>query len=446
MSKRFLTDSEIDNILLFLKPQKGIPTVTAEYNIYKLKTKLRNELKNQFVNPRIIPNMKQFIEKSYFSSKISAGESVGIIASQSIGATTTQSTLNSFHFTGISERSMTNGMDRINELLTATENPKRKNCSLFFNKPIAELIDLYDVVNHTLQEIIFGQICDDYVITDVESDWYNLFEKHYFQTIPRKQKHLVFYIKQSMIFDYKLSLEQISQSITQNYSDLICIFSPDSICEIHVYPSDTSDISVDDTVLFIDKTNSVDIYLREIVLKNLDCLEICGITGIKNLFIEKDKNGTWKINTDGTNLKEILSLPYIDETKTHSNFIWEIYYTFGIEAVRKYMIDDFSQVVGDVNKSHIQLIIDKMTFKGTIINISRYSIRKDDIDVFTNATYEESMDKFINAGIFTQTDSTNGVSASIMCGNLGRFGTGSFSLEIDQSKLVSNEDTYTLDF
>ena len=42
----------------------------------------------------------------------------------------------------------------------------------------------------------------------------------------------------------------------------------------------------------------------------------------------------WVLDTDGTNLIELLSNPNIDTTRTISNDIREIYDTLGIEAAR----------------------------------------------------------------------------------------------------------------
>lgn len=95
--KRYLKDSEIDYILSFLKPNRSIPIESALSIINNLKTRLVKQLKTIEIYPELIDDLKIQIEKNYQSSLISPGESVGILAAQSIGEKNTQSTLNTFH-------------------------------------------------------------------------------------------------------------------------------------------------------------------------------------------------------------------------------------------------------------------------------------------------------------------------------------------------------------
>jgi DNA-directed RNA polymerase beta' subunit len=92
---RFLTKTEIENIIDFIKPQKGIPEDSALSIVEINKNKLRKQLKTQKVYPVVIPELKNELYKVYFKSLIQPGESVGVICAQSIGERNTQTTLNS---------------------------------------------------------------------------------------------------------------------------------------------------------------------------------------------------------------------------------------------------------------------------------------------------------------------------------------------------------------
>lgn len=91
--KRYLKDSEIDYILSFLKPNKSIPIESALSIINNLKTRLIKQLKTIEIYPELIDELKIQIENNYQSSLISPGESVGILAAQSIGEKNTQNSV-----------------------------------------------------------------------------------------------------------------------------------------------------------------------------------------------------------------------------------------------------------------------------------------------------------------------------------------------------------------
>ncbi|ADM11428.1 DNA-directed RNA polymerase subunit alpha [Encephalitozoon intestinalis ATCC 50506] len=61
--------------------------------------------------------LKRFLESRYVCSLADPGESVGIIAAQSIGEPSTQMTLNTFHLAGVGEKNVTLGVPRLREIL-----------------------------------------------------------------------------------------------------------------------------------------------------------------------------------------------------------------------------------------------------------------------------------------------------------------------------------------
>jgi DNA-directed RNA polymerase subunit A" len=94
---RILTENEIEDIIDFIKPNVSIPIESAITIMEMTKDRFRDQLKGQKVYPEIIPELKKQLQKNYIESLIQPGESVGIIAAQSIGEKNTQSTLNTFH-------------------------------------------------------------------------------------------------------------------------------------------------------------------------------------------------------------------------------------------------------------------------------------------------------------------------------------------------------------
>ena len=119
--------------------------------------------------------------------------------------------------------------------------------------------------------------------------------------------------------------------------------------------------------------------------------------------------------------------------------MWEIYNIFGIEATRQFLIEEFMDVVSSdgtfVNTSHVELLVDMMVYTGSIISISRYGQKKVGSGPLSKASFEESLENFLKAGLNGEKETTDGVSASIILGKLPKAGTGVFDLKVDVQQL-----------
>jgi DNA-directed RNA polymerase subunit A" len=92
---RYLTDTEINDILSFIKPQTGIPPDISENIVHTNRERFKKQLVTVKVYPGIIPQLREELENIYNSSIIHPGESVGVVCAQSIGEKQTQASLNS---------------------------------------------------------------------------------------------------------------------------------------------------------------------------------------------------------------------------------------------------------------------------------------------------------------------------------------------------------------
>jgi DNA-directed RNA polymerase beta' subunit len=183
------------------------------------------------------------------------------------------------------------------------------------------------------------------------------------------------------------------------------------------------------------------IHMEDKVYPALSAIRVCGIAGIKDIFFEKRKD-EWIITTEGSNLYKLFSYPMIDKTKSMSNDMWEIYQIFGIEATRQFLIEEYMDIVSSdgtfVNASNVELLVDVMVYTGSIISISRYGQKKVGCGPMAKASFEESLENFLKAGVNGEKENANGVSASIMLGKMPNIGTGVFDLIVDVQKLIDN--------
>jgi DNA-directed RNA polymerase beta' subunit len=61
---------------------------------------------------------------------------------------------------------------------------------------------------------------------------------------------------------------------------------------------------------------------------------LVGIPGIRRTFVKGGEKAEFIVETEGTNLRDILGHPFVDATRTFTNDINEIFSVLGIEAAR----------------------------------------------------------------------------------------------------------------
>lgn len=177
----------------------------------------------------------------------------------------------------------------------------------------------------------------------------------------------------------------------------------------------------------------------------LDTIVLRGTRNIKKVILRKvkdylvEKSGTfqkediWVLDTIGTNLLEVLGLNYIDAKRTVSNNVMEIYDVLGVEAARRCLLNELSEVLefdgSYVNLHHMALMCDRMTFKSKLISVFRSGINSDtDVGPIAKASFEETPEMFLRAAQHAELDTMTGVSANVMAGQMGNFGTSAFQL------------------
>jgi DNA-directed RNA polymerase II subunit RPB1 len=147
------------------------------------------------------------------------------------------------------------------------------------------------------------------------------------------------------------------------------------------------------------------------------------------------KQDIWVLDTIGTNLLDVLGLDFIDNKRTMSNDIVEIFNVLGIEAARQAIYNELVDVVEFdgtyINFHNYSVLVDRMTFTQKLISIFRHGINNDNIGPIAKASFEETPEMFLKAARHAELDTLRGVSANVMCGQEGFFGTGSFQVILD---------------
>ena len=77
------------------------------------------------------------VVESYERSLVEPGEAVGTVAAQSIGEPGTQMTLRTFHYAGVAELSVTQGLPRLIEIVDARNNPSTPTMKIYLDTNLA---------------------------------------------------------------------------------------------------------------------------------------------------------------------------------------------------------------------------------------------------------------------------------------------------------------------
>jgi DNA-directed RNA polymerase II subunit RPB1 len=217
--------------------------------------------------------------------------------------------------------------------------------------------------------------------------------------------------------------------------------------KIKVNPLDQSD------QIYILK-NFQDQLLNGIVLRGVKNINKVILRKVKDNLVEKGgaykKEDIWVLDTIGTNLLDVLGLDYIDSNRTVSNDVMEIFDVLGMEAARQCIYNELSEVLefdgAYVNAHHMALLCDRMTFTEKLISIFRHGINNDDIGPIAKASFEETPEMFLKAARHAELDSMRGISANVMCGQEGLFGTAAFQVVLDINEMINLEEKYKYEY
>jgi DNA-directed RNA polymerase beta' subunit len=487
------------NSTVDITPLEAFDLIEAQYKIlmtlhFSKPTKLFEILYYYYLSPKDLLVNKRFHRKAliylletitlkYKQALVHPGEMVGVIAGQSIGEPTTQLTLNTFHLAGVASKSnVTRGVPRIEEILRLTKNPKNPSLTVFLKSidetdqekattyaNMLEHTKLIDVVKSV--QIYFDPIENATFIEEDKGlvDQFYEFEQlmnECTETVDdptQKSKWIIrLEIDAERLLDKNITMDDIHFAITNSYpNEIKCAYSDYNDKNLVFRIRMNSDMFKKKSGGAEPLDQSDKIYLlksfQDTLLNNIVLRGVSGIQNVlprklQNMVVKEDgkyvRKDVWILDTTGSNLLEILGSDFIDQNRTFSNDIKEVFDVLGIEAARQVVYNEFVDVMefSDVyiNYHHLSLLCDRMTMTKNMVPIFRSGILNDDIGPIAKATFEVHTEVFLNAARHADFDSMRGVSANVMCGQYGYYGTNSFNLLMDMKEMVKLQDV-TLD-
>ena len=410
------------------------------------------------------------IESRFNRATVSPGEMVGVLAAQSIGEPATQMTLNTFHFAGVSSKNVTLGVPRLKEILNVAKNIKTPSMTVYQeegstgNQESAKL--LRSAVEHTTLRSV-TETTEIYYDPDIQStvieadrdmvESYFILPGGDMEDQSRQSRWLLrIILGRRALLDKGLAVQDVANKIKENYTkDLAVIFSDDNADEQVVRIRMIQDHGKGEE----DDDLEEDLMLKRLEAHILDTLTLRGVPGIERAFlntrtkIRQGEDGAlvmakddplckeWFLDTSGSALGQVLTIPGVDTTRTYSNSFIEVFEVFGIEATRSALMKELTQVLAFdgsyVNHRHLALLVDVMTARGHLMAITRHGINRADTGALMRCSFEETVEILLEAAACGELDDCRGVSENVMLGQLAPLGTGEMEVYLDQNLLDS---------
>lgn len=471
--ERELTDEEMTLILSQLRVGMHICELT-EIHSEIVQEEYRSQLKQVKVSPVHIPQFARRIFDRHSKAMIATGTSVGLIAASSLGEPVTQQTLSTFHSSGIAAKDVTMGLPRLNELMNTTKNPSRpivqiafksqetvdslsKKRKIFESIPVSALVESSKLLY--IEENVPGGCPSEFAIAEKYTPpiWYPLIGMIPAMHIEKNSWVIRLKFSLEKLYDLDLTLKDIATVIANEMGDGIAVLrSPlvfgeiEFYCDV-AYLSSYSREKVVSTETHVSEENMTYYLVRNVALKGILDVQICGVKGILKTTIREDDgkdspfnnpNREWVIDAGVTVSKGLVKenaflgvlcqavnpRTNIDAERTWTNDLWETLDVLGIEATRALLYSEFNKIISFdgtyVNPRHLQLLVDSMTRNGSLTSVRRDGITEE-TGILAQGLFEKAIENFASAAMFARSDSLKGLSGCVMYGATISAGTGS---------------------
>jgi DNA-directed RNA polymerase subunit A" len=378
--------------------EDGIPDDLIKKIHAKIKDEDLEELQLEYFLNKICVNFSNALEEP--------GEPCGTIAAQSIGEPGTQMTLRTFHYAGVEEFSVTQGLPRLIEIVDARRFPSTPMMEIHLDEEYRKTEEEAIEVHKRIEQIRIEQITHD-----VDLDFVNW--------------NIVINLIPEICERKGIDIDEIPE-ILKRYKKKGTI------------KREGNSIIIDPGIEDLQSLQK----LREKILKKV----IKGVRGVKRgLLTPINNNEEWVIKTEGTNMQGVVQIEGVDASQTFSNHIHEIEKLFGIEAARSMIIYEAQKVLEqqglDVDLRHLLILSDLMCHSGTIQSIGRHGISGSKSSVFARAAFEVTVNQLLDAGLYGEEERLLGIPENVIIGQVAKIGTGSVQVmfDLDENLRILNE-------
>ena len=354
------------------------------------------------------------VTNRYEETRVDALDPVGTVSAQSIGEPGTQLTMNTFHFAGVAEIDVTQGLPRLIELVDARKTPDTPTMTVHLDGEYAtdrekarEVVWQIEATKILALGNVSTNVADMQVTIDLNEE--------------TLQKRWPTYDDVGTIAaEIQETIESNLKVATKRQGTAIA-FGPEE-------PSYRRLLQLVEE-------------LREVVFK--------GIEEVSRVVIRKeemdDEEEEFVLYTEGSAFGDVLEIEGVDTSRSTCNNIHEVYDELGIEAARETIINETNETLAeqgldDVNVRHLMLVADIMTNRGTIQSIGRHGISGSKDSVLARAAFEVTVNHLLDAAIHGEVDDLDGVIENVIVGKPVSIGTGDVDLRMGSKPTSSADD------
>jgi DNA-directed RNA polymerase subunit A" len=385
---------EVFNTHVFTQSEVKLNAASEKLGIalpMKIVNDIARAVENADLDEKTIDKLLTTANRMYTSHLMDKNESAGVMAAHSLGEPGTQMNMRTFHYAGVANINVTQGLPRLIEIVDARRVPSTPSMDIPL---IGIAAEDESVARHVAYEIEMTSLLD---IASVETDITNM------RLIIRPD------VKKMSV--HGLTGEDIVEKLNK-------VKAVRGMVKLSDY----------DVVITSDEASYKKLQFMYDAIKNA---KIKGIDGITRAVLSKT-GGTWRIVTEGSNLKEVLRIEGVDANNVMTNSILEVADVLGIEAARNSIIHEAMGTLGeaglDVDIRHIMLVADLMTNDGYVKAIGRHGVSGKKSSVLARAAFEITAAHLLHAAMVGEVDSLEGVTENIIVGQPVTLGTGAVNL------------------
>ena len=348
-------------------------------------------IKNADLSDEICEKLITTANRMYTAHLMDQNESAGVMAAHSIGEPGTQMNMRTFHYAGVANINVTQGLPRLIEIVDARRVPSTPSMNIPLTGTAAED---ENVARYVASNIEMTTLLD---IASVETDITNM----RLIVTPDARKMEARGIDIDELVDRLNKVKAVRGMVTKAGYDVVINSDEPSYKKL------------------------------QMMFDAIKGAKIKGIDNITRAVLSKTE-GSWKIITEGSNLKEVLKVEGVDPDNVMTNSILEVADVLGIEAARNSIIHEAMGTLGeaglDVDIRHIMLVADLMTNDGYVKAIGRHGVSGKKSSVLARAAFEITAAHLLHAAMVGEVDHLEGVTENIIVGQPVTLGTGAVNL------------------